>query len=92
MSDNEDELLKILRAMEDGEEGGDCPEELIKLAKTPFEKTVCIEFYKLYKEFQSFKAETKTNMSWLKWLVTGVFGVTVFTLLFALVRVLVFHM
>lgn len=91
MEEDDKEFLKILHALDDSN-GEDCPEELIKLAKTSFERAVCVEFFKLYKEFQSFKTETKTNMNWLKWLITGVFSVTVVTLLFQLVKSLVFHM
>lgn len=92
MGNDDEEFLNILHVMENSKDDEDCPEELIKLAKTPFERTVCVEFFKLFKEFQSFKTETKTNMNWLKWLVTGVFSVTVVTLLFQLLKSFVFHL
>ena len=76
--EEEEEILKIVRSMDNKE--NDCPEELIKLAKTPFERTVCIEFYKLYKEFQSFKISTSKDMKWLKWLITATFGIVVLAL------------
>jgi hypothetical protein len=81
------EFLDSLRILDDSE---DCPDELIKMAKSPFEKAVCIEFFKLYKEFQEFRIKSNTNMKWLKWLITGVFSVTVVTLLFQLIRTFCF--
>jgi hypothetical protein len=80
------EFLETLRTLDKAE---DCPDELIKLAKTPFEKTVCVEFFKLYKEFVTHKAEQKSDMRWLKWLVTSVFSVSVITLLFQLIKGLI---
>lgn len=81
------EFLDSLRILDNSE---DCPDDLIKMAKSPFEKVVCIEFFKLYKEFQTHKAEQKADMKWLKWLISGVFSVTVVTLLFQLVRTFCF--
>ena len=81
------EFLDILRTLDKAE---DCPDELIKLANSSFEKAVCIEFFKLYKEFQEFKIKNNTNMKWLKLLVTSVFSVTVITLIFQLVRSFIF--
>lgn len=82
--DEEEEILKIVRSMDNGED--DCPEELIKLAKSPFERTVCIEFYKLYKEFQAFKIRTTADSKWMRWLVSGVFTVVVIGLVIQLMN------
>lgn len=86
--EKDEEFLKILHAIENT--NGDCPDDLIKLANTPFERAVCVEFFKLYKEVQAFKVKATTDMKWLKWLITGVFSVTVITLLFQLVKTIVF--
>jgi hypothetical protein len=85
MDDKNDEeaILRILHEMEKGSD--DCPEELIKLAKTPFERTVCIEFYKLYKEFQAFKISASKDMKWLKWLIMGTFTITAFAFIIQLI-------
>jgi len=51
---------------------GDCPEDLIKLAKSPFEKAVVIEFFNLHKTCIKIKSEIK----WIKWIVISIFGLT----------------
>lgn len=57
--------------------GGDCPTDLIGKAKTKWQKSVAIEFVKLYKDI----LEIKTEQKWLKWLIVSVFGVTILGLL-----------
>ena len=90
MDKNDEEFLKLVKLIEESD--GDCPEDLVKLAKTPFEKTVCVEFFKLYEELKTFKVKTATDSKWMRWLVTGVFSVTVITLLFQLIKVFVIGM
>jgi hypothetical protein len=82
-NENDEEFLKILHSIEDST---DCPEDLLKLANTPFERTVCIEFFKLYKEFQAFKTKAETNFAWLKWLIMGVFSITTISLVLEIVK------
>lgn len=89
--DDEDEFLRLIRAI-DNNDSEDCPEDLIKLATTPFERVVCVEFFKLYKDFQAYKAQQNTNMSWLKWLVTAVLTTGAVTFIFELVKTLVYHL
>lgn len=60
------------------------PETLFKHAKTQFEKDVAIEFF-----FQTKRLEVIDNeIKWLKWLVRGVFGVTLLALLINLMDVI----
>jgi len=54
------------------EEYDDCPEELFKLAKTPFEKGVVVEFFKTHEKIEGIKKD----ISWCKWLIISVFGLT----------------
>jgi len=46
----------------------DCPQELIKLADSPFERLVAIEFVK----FDNSLKEVKNEMRWLKRICFGV--------------------
>jgi hypothetical protein len=55
----------------------DCPEELFKLAKTPFEKAVAVEFFALHKKLDEQTISSKKDINWLKWLIVSVFGLTV---------------
>ena len=50
----------------------DCPEELFKLAKTSFEKGVVVEFFKTHEKIDN----VKKDIGWLKWMIKGIFGVT----------------
>jgi hypothetical protein len=88
MEKDEADFIKILKAVEDGIKNGDCPDELIKLAKTPFEKAVCVEFFKLYQSFEKFKAESKTNMKWIKWIVVGTFTSVVPVLIIQVIKLI----
>jgi hypothetical protein len=62
----------------------DCPEELFKMAKTPFEKAVAVEFFMLIKKIdQSDNERKKDNIAikkdigWLKWLICAIFGIAI---------------
>jgi hypothetical protein len=55
----------------------DCPETLFKLAKTDFEKACVIEFFELSKKFESLKKD----IQWLKWMIKGVFIVSIVAVL-----------
>lgn len=68
----EKELLEEVKKMLSAN-GSDCPADLIKMARTKWQKTVAIEFLHLYKE----TLEIKTNQKWLKWLIVSVFGLSV---------------
>jgi|YelNatPaOPRAMG01_1025707.scaffolds.fasta_scaffold373933_2 hypothetical protein len=77
----EEELEDLLRMFEN-----DCPDDLVKLAKTPFEKAVTTEFLKLYQEVKQVEIEQEVNFKWLKWLTCGIFSVVGFSLLFEVIR------
>jgi len=66
------------------EQYGDCPEELFKMAKTPFQKAVAVEFYNIISKIDEHNnnrkreiAEVKKDISWCKWLTMALFGVVV---------------
>jgi hypothetical protein len=72
MNKDDEEFLKLLHAVE--QSGEDCPEDLIKLANSPFERAVCVEIFKFYKEFQSWKAKTSTDTKWSRLITLAIFG------------------
>jgi hypothetical protein len=51
----------------------DCPEELVKLANTNFEKACVIELIEFSKKMEGLKKD----ISWLKYLVKAIFTVTI---------------
>jgi len=64
------------------EEFGDCPEELFKIAKKPFEKAVAVEFFLVHKKIDERNerfTKVEGDVSWCKWLITGLFGMTILT-------------
>ena len=54
-------------------QNGDSPDLLIKMAKTGWQKAIAVEFIRQYDHIN----EIRTNQTWLKYLVTGAFSVTV---------------
>ena len=73
---NEDEFESLIAQYKD------CPEDLFKMARTPYEKAVAIEFFMLIKKMDECEAERKKqdavikkDISWLKWLICAVFGI-----------------
>lgn len=59
------------------EELGDCPEDIFKMASTPFEKAVAVEFFKNQEDRNIIKAKFDHVEGLIKGLVagTGVIGV-----------------
>jgi len=55
----------------------DCPEELVKLANTNFEKACVIELIEFSKKMEGLKKD----ISWLKYLVKAIFTVTIVSVL-----------
>jgi len=55
----------------------DCPETLFKMAKTPFEREVAVEFFALHKKLDEQTLTMKKDIDWCKWLIISVFGLTV---------------
>ena len=51
--------------------------ELFKLAKTPFEKAVAVEFFALHKKLDEQTVSMKKDIDWLKWLIVSIFGITI---------------
>lgn len=64
MDDNE--FLKLLN------ESDDCPEKLIKMAKTPFQKQAAVEFVLVYKRIDSHGHDIKM----IKRITYGIFTLT----------------
>jgi len=60
------------------------PETIFKMAKTPWEKAVAIEFF-LVKKNQD---KTDNEIKWLKWLTKAVFGVTLLAVVVNVLSVL----
>ena len=55
------------------EQNGDCPELLIKMARTKWQKAVAIEFVRQARDTQ----EVKSDLRWIKYLVVSIFGLAV---------------
>lgn len=56
-------------------EYGDCPEKLFGLAKTDFEKAVAVEFFIVHKKIDERFGKVEKDISWCKWLITGIFSI-----------------
>lgn len=50
---------------------GDCPEEIFKMAKSPFERAIAVEFFKNEKEH----AVIKSHLKLLEVMITAVFAI-----------------
>jgi len=64
--------------------GNDCPEKLIKMAETPFQKQVAVEFVLVHKKIEERDerfAKLDKDISWCKWLSVSVFTIAVLGLL-----------
>lgn len=77
MSKDDIDHKKFLEAVN---EHGDCPEELFKMAKTPFERMTAIEFFNIHKKIDTYRNENKNEIKWLTWLTKSVIiiGITAF--------------
>ena len=64
---------KVSETMEALSKLKDCPEELVKLANTNFEKACVIELIEFSKKMEGLKKD----ISWLKYLVKAIFTVTI---------------
>jgi len=62
------DVIKII----EGVRNGDCPQKLVELAKTPFERAVVVEFINVHELCIKMKNELK----WIKWIVISIFGLT----------------
>ena len=82
---DDEEFYKWLKTA-DETEGYDCPEELVRMATSPFEKAVCVEFFKLYKEFTELKQDVKSNFKWMRWLVGSIFGTVILVLIVSVIK------
>ena len=71
MGKKDNEVVKKINKILEGHKE-DCPTDLIKMSHTKWQKTVAIEFIKMYKEV----LELKANQKWLKWLIVSVFGIS----------------
>lgn len=69
-------LQKATKAMEKIDEE-DCPEDLVNLAKSPFERALCVEFIKFVKEQATWKTEVTSNANWQKVISLAIFGAVV---------------
>jgi hypothetical protein len=67
----EDDFKKLI------DEYSDCPDEIFKLARTPFEKAVAVEFFALHKKLDEQTSSMKKDIDWLKWLIISVFGLSI---------------
>lgn len=52
----------------------DCPEKLIQLANTPFERNVVSEFISIESDIKEQFAKIKADMKWIKWLTVSLFA------------------
>jgi len=75
---------KVSETMEALSKLKDCPEELLKLATTNFEKATVIELIEFNKKLEGSKSELsnkleglKKDVQWLKWMIKGLFLLTV---------------
>ena len=75
---------KVSETMEALSKLKDCPEELLKLATTNFEKATVIELIEFSKKLEGSKSELgnkleglKKDVQWLKYLVKAIFTVTI---------------
>jgi len=53
-------------------EDEDCPEVVFKLAKSPWQKEVALEFVRIRKEMAESFAELRNEIKWCKYLCVGV--------------------
>lgn len=55
----------------------DCPQQLIKLAKTEWEKAVVVEFVEIESKIKEEFAKLKNEIKWCKYLILAVFAAIV---------------
>jgi len=54
-------------------QNGDCPEVLIKMARTKWQKAVAIEFVRQAHEME----KVVNDQKWIKWMVMSIFGLAI---------------
>lgn len=64
----------------DNEKDGDCAIKLMRMARTKWQKATAEYLVEKEKKDNAFFAEIKTNLKWVKWLVTCIGGVTLISL------------
>lgn len=68
---------EFLAKLADAEKNGDCPETLVKMATTKWQKQVAVEFVLMDKRVIKEKAQRDTEMKFMKRIMWAIFGVTV---------------
>jgi len=71
--DDKEFLERVAKA----EKNGDCPEDLVKMAETDWQKQVAVEFVMMDRRYSSDKAERDAEMKFVKRIMWAIFGVTV---------------
>ena len=75
--DDKEFLERVAKA----EENNDCPENLVRMASTDWQKQVAIEFVLMDKKVNERNerfAKIEKDIHWVKWLAVSVFGIVVF--------------
>lgn len=57
----------------------DCPNELIRLAVTPWEKACVIEFVEIETKLKETYAQLRNEIKWCKWLTVSLFAAIIVT-------------
>ncbi len=70
---NLESAVKVMQKIDEK----DCPEDLVNLANTPFERALCVEFVKFAKEYEKWKSKITSDAKWQKLIMTAIFGAVV---------------
>lgn len=73
------EFIKMMEGSDN-----DCPEKLIKMAESSWQKQVAVEFVLVHKRINERNerfAKIESNIKWCKWLIVSVFGIAALGLL-----------
>jgi hypothetical protein len=73
--------MKKMNNMSEDKEQEDCPTQLVKLAESPFEKAVVVEFIEVESKVKEEFIKLKVEMKNIRWLLTGVLAVIVVNIL-----------
>jgi len=65
--------VKVMKKIEEE----DCPEDLVNLAKSPFERALTVEFVKFAKEYEKWKFKMISDAKWQRLISMAIFGAVV---------------